>query len=350
MAELSAEERALLGLAADDVVELVGEREAPPSPVGKAFASERSLEEIVETLDLEPDFDPVFETAAALPEVKQWARAPGIYSLEWTADVLRGEHAEWADRRVVDARHTPALIRLHVGQDTFVARFDGRKATVFRTEAKTRHRIDPPAPVERIEIPAPELASLLGDRSTPAWLESAFGELAPSPYAPSRLAAAGLVVRGWGPASPEERARETERLIAGERSHIDAVRSWVESISAPTRRAVEESATADAEVLPEQAEALAIAFERGAAVAESIAGALVRARDDLTSVDVALGLVGEGDALRRALADTDDAIALHMTPLTQCAAAVRATMGEARLRALRRLDAGESWWLGGWRA
>ena len=67
-------------------------------------------------------------------------------------------------------------------------------------------------------------------------------------------------------------------------------------------------------------------------------------------MDVALGLVGEGDALRRALADTDDAIALHMTPLTQCAAAVRATMGEARLRALRRLDAGESWWLGGWRA
>lgn len=345
MADLSAEERERVGLTPDVRLELFEERPAPSSLVGQAFSGAKSLTEVLELLPAEPDFDPVFADPR-LGDVQRWLSLPGIYRLPWSADVGEGERAAWGERQIVDARRRPALVRLHVDGDVFIARLAVDGATLYRAHVEPRRRIEVPSEPPEVVVPTPQLAPLLGDRAAPRWLQAAFDELAGSPYAPSRVAAVGLVVRGWGPSSKEERDREIERLIVGEDDIATHARHWMRALEPEVRREVESSSIDDALELPDRLRGLVREDdEKDGVPLGLVVAALVRARDDLASVDVALGLVGEGVELRRTLADVDDELLIHGTLILDMMKHVRAHLGVERLEALARMDLGESWWL-----
>ncbi len=344
MAELSPEERARVGLPPDVPIEQVEHRSAPSSHVGQAFSGEKSLAEVLELLPLEPDFDPVFRDAR-LGDVQRWLGASGVYRLPWSADVADGDCDVGGERPIVDARRRPALVRLHVGGDVFIVRLAAEGASLFRALLEPRHRIEAPPDPPEIVVPTPDLASLLHGREAPTWLRKAFEELASSPYPPSRVAAVGLVVRGWGPRTKEERAQESARMLEGDGGIVAHGRRWVQELDAKVREHVERRAMEEAEALPDRLCALGVGGEGGRSALGWVVAALVRARDELASVSVALELVGEGMQLRRTLENVDDELLAHGTLILDATQDIRDHLGVERLEALARLDLGESWWL-----
>ncbi|MBO6940933.1 MAG: hypothetical protein JJ863_38515 [Deltaproteobacteria bacterium] len=348
MADLTPEERVLLGIADDADVELVEEKPAPPSTVGRAFAgSAPSFQEVTKTLLSEqPDFDPVSDKVE-LPQVKRWLGAAGIYRVDWTADLVSGVEGTWEEEeRIVDARWEQALVRLDVNGLVYVARLGAESVSVFATEPSSRVQWELPEALPALFVPPPSLEELAGPREVAPWLSSSFMELVESGAAVDRVAAVGLLLRGWAPTSKEARAGDIQRMLRGEPGIAAAVETWVGGLGEDVTFRVAARAADHAQLLVQNAELVGEMYARSDELARAAAAGVLVGRDSLESVAVALRTVGAAERLDVVLRHVDDELQSHITALLDGGATFERAFGREQRVALAHTEPLPRWWLG----
>lgn len=338
----------LLHLGPGEWLEIVQETTPPASDVGLGLTpgADMSLREIV---DRPGFFARTSRLAIPSGDWRAWIRlersddVPGVIILKRPQGFAGHEGGGLLTRDgdlILDGRVGPALARFQFPEEEFVFCTQGGASETYRRrrepgtvtsagvpDSESDPRTDPPLP----EVPR---ARFLDGVPAPEWLLDEAEELAESPSAYHRAAAAGMVARLWRSEGAEDGAPP------GGPNPAEDVSAWAQALTLDQREAIERMAFLEADRVSGLADELASALdEDDVEASEDLGELLFHARDDLESVRWVLvaAQCGEG------LTGVTESLDLEARRRLPAIAFLERAFDEPRLRAAASVEPG-AWW------
>lgn len=234
-------------------------------------------------------------------QLVRWSRDCDVLMLLMKShvDIVFAGECKWSSRAclLIDARVRPAHAVWSHGEQRFLLRFNRGEVTLFKATLAS--------------IPAPDIASFLGQAVAQQWLVELAMGMAQSPSPFQRAAAAGVLARLWSSPDKTGRLRTREWLSAGHADPTAAAVRWVQDLGHERRELIESSALRELDALERSLDGLIdIALEDPDA-ANAIGRSWLHRRDDLQSVLFLLRRADAGGALARAVVKLDEHAARH---------------------------------------
>ncbi|MCK9521807.1 MAG: hypothetical protein M0R76_02035 [Proteobacteria bacterium] len=161
-------------------------------------------------------------------------------------------------------------------------------------------------------VPALDIAQILGGHSCPEWLKDEAQSLAAAAAPFQRVAAIGLLLRLWMPTDRSEKHIFQQALITGAPIPVkDRARAWLEALSQNAIASFEADAIERANALYSSINSLVQLVAADDPQAANTAQALFTARDDLSSVQAALQVRNAGERLQSTLPALDHHFGIH---------------------------------------